>query len=42
MQSFWTAKVWKENEVRCAAPTKTGNYKLVADGTAKTLTLVEL
>ena len=40
--SFWTAKVWKENEVRCAAPTKTGNYKLVADGTAKTLTLVEL
>ena len=40
--SFWTAIVWKENEVRCAAPTKTGNYKLVADGTAKTLTLVEL
>lgn len=40
--NFWAAKVWNENEVKCAAPTKTGNYKLVADGTAKTLTLVEL
>ena len=40
--SFWNAKVWGEGEVKCAAPTKTGNYKLVADGTAKTFTLVEL
>lgn len=40
--SFWQAKVWAENEVQCPKPTKTGNYKLVADGTAKTLTLVEL
>lgn len=40
--SFWNGKVWGEGEVKCAAPTKTGNYKLVADGTAKTFTLVEL
>lgn len=40
--SFWNAKVWGEGEVKCAAPTKTGNYKLVADGTAKTFTLVKL
>lgn len=40
--SFWQAKVWGENEVQCPKPTKTGNYKLVADGTARTLTLVEL
>lgn len=40
--NFWAAKIWAENEVKCGAPTETGNYKLVADGSAKTLTLVKL
>ena len=39
---FWGAKIWAVGEVKCAAPTETGDYKLVADGSAKTLTLVKL
>ena len=40
--SFWAAKIWADGEVKCGAPTETGDYKLVADGSAKTLTLVKL
>ena len=39
---FWDAKIWDGGEVKCGAPTETGDYKLVADGSAKTLTLVKL
>ena len=40
--NIWDAKIWADGEVKCGAPTETGNYKLVADGSAKTLTLVKL
>lgn len=40
--SFWNSKVWSEKQVTCSKPTSTGNYKLVADGSANTLTLVRL
>lgn len=40
--NFWAAKIWADGEVKSAAPTETGDYKLVADGSAKTLTLVKL